>query len=165
MLDVDATARIKVLGVRKSNFYQKHVRACFNCSPEVMATSWKCHTSNIDPALVDQLLKCYTESQISQTIQVSANDSEALETFRITRDLIERALDSRDNHDGEQPLEIIRDLRLNYNILRHNKWEVAQSKLLKIRPKKKPCGIFTFFSVASILLLAFAATVAIASYP
>jgi len=121
MLHIDATARIIVSGIRKSNFYQKHVSTYLDCSPEVMANSWKSYTSNVDIELVDQLLGCYTESQTHQAVQVSGNSGEELERVRITRDLVEHALNNQDDHDGEEPSEVIRDLQLNYNILQYKK--------------------------------------------
>jgi len=151
MLEVDASTRVTVLGIRQSPFFRKG-------APKYLDHAYTNRRNGVDAEVVNQLVKYYGTATDDLVTKKYGKPSDAVQ---VTKELVERVATAyRDYGDeDEQPYDLMRDLRLNYELLIDRK--TAQRGLLSKKKKlfgsrNSVLGLFSILSFVAIVALVFA---------
>jgi 5'-AMP-activated protein kinase catalytic alpha subunit len=115
MLTVDTEKRITIPEIRLQPFFTNQLPSYLDQSPEEIEMKRKCNQE--DSEIIDQVLRLYHASDSSQAKQV-------------TKELIERAvvMEHNDLGDNVETSELVRDLRLHYELLLNQKEDASHDQ-------------------------------------
>jgi 5'-AMP-activated protein kinase catalytic alpha subunit len=121
MLTVDPKKRITIAEIRLQPFFSHHLPSYLNQSPEEMEMKQKCNHEDTE-VIINDILRLYSASDSSQAKQV-------------TRELIERALVITTEHNDDpgddiETSELIRDLRLHYQLILNHKEDASHDRAI-----------------------------------
>jgi 5'-AMP-activated protein kinase catalytic alpha subunit len=112
MLEVDTKKRITIPKIRLQPFFSNRLPSYLDQLPEEIEMKRKCN--HVDSEVIDQVLRLY-----------SASDS--FQAKRVTRELVKRAvvIEHNDPGDADETSELIRDLRLHYELILNQKEDAS----------------------------------------